>query len=295
MNLFKHMRHVLAAGPKAHASLAATALLTCTALWGPALVFPRAGNALTLFTEDIAPFNYMENGTLRGASFGIISAVLARCGMGTATSDIHVLPWARAVHMTQTTPDALLFSAARTPQRETMFKWVGPVLPVTVGAVVRKDFSAAPRHFEDLAALRIATVRNSAGEQLLVERGLALNALHSTSNPEEAVRMLSTNRVDVIIFNIHTILHTMQQLGIDSSEYTVSLTIARFELFMAFNPDTDDALLARLQNTLDDMRCNNGVPGSSEMARIVAPYARFFPAGTGPQERNCPRKATPAH
>lgn len=270
------------------------ALLAGLAAWTLFLSCPPPSWAFTLLTEDLPPFNYLHDGLPRGPGVDIVTTVLARTGTPVNPGDIRVLPWARAFHQAQGMPDALLFSTARTPEREGLFKWVGPIMRVTVGTIVRKESRMAPRQWSDLRGLRIGTVRNTVGEQLLLEKGVPQESLHSATTPADAVRMLTAGRVDVLAFNIHSTFYMMQQGGIDSAAYSVSMVLERFDLYMAFNPAADDALLARLQSTLDDLRCNGGIPGGSEIARIVRPYAAFFPPGSFPEERNCPRAETPA-
>ncbi len=268
-------------------------LAACLAVWAFCTACPPPAGALTLLTEDLPPFNYMQNGVPRGPGVDIVTQVLHRNGLPVEPGDVRVLPWPRAFNLALNTPDALLFSTARTPEREELFKWVGPVMHVTVGAVVRKNSRVAPRRWRDLQGLRVGTVRNTVGEQLLLEQGVPSALLHSVTTPADAVRMLAAGRVDVLAFNIHSTLYMMEQGNIDSSEYTMSMVLQKFGLYMAFNRATDDALVARLQSTLDAMRCNGGVPGSSDLARIARPYASFFSPDSFPEERNCPRTKPP--
>lgn len=250
---------------------------------------PRPASALTLLTEDLPPFNFVQDNAPRGPGVDIVLEVLRRNGLAPSPEDIRVLPWPRAFHLALNTPDALLFCTARTPERENLFKWVGPVMRVTVGTVARKNNRLFPRQWRDLQGLRVGAVRNTVGEQLLIEQGVPSAMLHAATTPGDAVRMLAAGRVDVLAFNIHSTLYLMEQGNIDSTEYTVSMVLQKLDLYMAFNHDVDDALLRRLQSTLDAMRCNGGTPGASEFSRMMQPYSPYFPPGSFPEERNCTR------
>lgn len=276
-------------GTRAHVLRACLVVLTLCAVLGNSVVCPRPASALTLLTEDLPPFNFVQDNAPRGPGVDIVMEVLRRNGLAPSSEDIRVLPWPRAYHLALNTPDALLFCTARTPEREKQFKWVGPIMRVTVGTVVRKDSRLSPRQWRDLQGLRVGTVRNTVGEQLLIEQGVPSAMLHSATTPGDAVRMLAAGRVDVLAFNIHSTLYMMKQGNIDSAEYTVSMVLQKLDLYMAFNTDVDDALLHRLQSTLDAMRCNGGSPGTSDFSRMVQPYSPYFPPGSFPEERNCPR------
>jgi polar amino acid transport system substrate-binding protein len=43
------------------------------------------------------------------------------------TAPIRLTAWENAYNMARLHPDVVLFSAERTPERETLFHWVGPV------------------------------------------------------------------------------------------------------------------------------------------------------------------------
>ncbi|WP_245590690.1 substrate-binding periplasmic protein [Nitratidesulfovibrio termitidis] len=270
------------------AMLSLRAVLCVWAVLCVCIVCPPPADAFTLLTEDLPPFNFVQDNAARGPGVDIVMEVLRRNGLGASPGDIRVLPWPRAFQLALNTPDALLFCAARTPEREKLFKWVGPVMRVTVGTVVRKNSRLSPRKWRDLQGLRVGTVRNTVGEQLLIEQGVPSAMLHAATTPGDAVRMLVAGRVDVLAFNIHSTLYMMEQGNIDSAEYTVSMVLQKLDLYMAFNPDVDSALLDRLQSTLDALRCNGGSPGASDFARMVQPYSPYFPSGSFPEERNCP-------
>ncbi len=250
---------------------------------------PFPAKALTLLTEDLPPFNYLHDNAVRGPGVDIVTEVLRSNGLTVPPDAIRVLPWPRAFHLAQNTPDSLLFCTARTPDREQLFRWVGPVMHVSVGVVVRKGNRVVPRQWGDLQGMRVGTVRNTMGEQLLLDKGLSPSLLHAASSPVDAVRMLDAGRVDALVFNIHSMRYIMEQANIDSTQYVVSMNIQKFDLYMAFNPAVDATLLHDLQATLDAMRCNGGVPGTSVLARIVQQYTPYFRHDSFPEERNCPR------
>lgn len=281
-------------GIRARVLRACLVALALCAVSSTGVVCPLPASALTLLTEDLPPFNFVQDNAPRGPGVDIVLEVLRRNGLDPSPEAIRVLPWPRAYHLALNTSDALLFCTARTPEREKLFKWVGPIMRVTVGTVVRKDSRLSPRQWRDLQGLRVGTVRNTVGEQLLIEQGVPTAMLHAATTPSDAVRMLAAGRVDVLAFNIHSTLYMMEQGNIDSAEFAVSMVLQKLDLYMAFNPGIDDTLPRRLQSTLDAMRCNGGSTGSSDFARLVQPYSPYFPPGSFPEERNCPRAGTNA-
>ena len=47
------------------------------------------------------------------------------------------VPWARGYRMATTQPDVGLFVTVRTPERETLFRWVGPIISTSTTLYAR--------------------------------------------------------------------------------------------------------------------------------------------------------------
>ncbi|MGL6041304.1 MAG: substrate-binding periplasmic protein, partial [Deefgea sp.] len=79
---------------------------------------------LPAFTENLPPLNYEENGIAQGYSVELLQAIANEAGM---KINIQVMPWARAYQTALVTPNALLFTLVRNPERENLFLWIGPI------------------------------------------------------------------------------------------------------------------------------------------------------------------------
>jgi len=80
--------------------------------------------ALNLVTEIFPPFQFEENGKLKGVSVDIVKAIQQKIN---DNSKIKVYPWNRAYKLTLKKPNYALFSTLRTKERENKFKWIGPL------------------------------------------------------------------------------------------------------------------------------------------------------------------------
>jgi len=74
--------------------------------------------------------------------------------------------------MVQNVPGSLLFSTARTSQREKLFKWVGPITDLTIGLVSLKTKNIKLQSIKDADKYRIGTIRDGSPEQLVLEAGI---------------------------------------------------------------------------------------------------------------------------
>lgn len=104
------------------------------AVWGFVLAllsFHAPGAAaetpfLQLTTEQLAPLNMSDdNGkTIRGVAADKVHELTRRSGI---ESSMQLMSWNRAIELAKRQSDTCVFAAARTPEREANFKWVGPI------------------------------------------------------------------------------------------------------------------------------------------------------------------------
>jgi polar amino acid transport system substrate-binding protein len=84
---------------------------------------PPAAPYLSITTESSPPSSMLENGRVVGIATDKIRVVMERAGV---THDIMLLPWKRAYAAALQQANGCVYSATRTPEREALFKWIGP-------------------------------------------------------------------------------------------------------------------------------------------------------------------------
>ena len=73
---------------------------------------------INVVTENSFPYQYLENFSIEGPASRLVKRVLEEAGFEYSQT---VLPWARAYKYAQTAPNTLIYSIARTPERENNF------------------------------------------------------------------------------------------------------------------------------------------------------------------------------
>ena len=220
-----------------------------------ALLPARGGAAdLQVMTEENAPFNFTEGGVLKGIGVDLLAAAMREAGRTFDPAAIRVVPWARAYDTVRETPDTMLFSMARTAEREPLFAWVGPILQVQIGVLALRERRIAIASAADLASYRIATVRDGAPEQLLLAAGVPESALDRGPGIEANLRKLLAGRVDLVAFNVPGALYTLHRMGNDPAACSVVHVLKENSLHYAFNRASDPALLRDLQAALGRLR-----------------------------------------
>ncbi|MFP5221067.1 MAG: substrate-binding periplasmic protein [Acidobacteriota bacterium] len=223
---------------------------------------------LTILTEEFPPYNYTEDGHLRGISTDILLLMLAEAGMDIPVESFQVLPWSRGYNDVLSRPNTLLFSVTRTAERETLFKWIGPIAPNRNVLLARKDRDMDIRDFSQVMHLRIGAIRDDAGEQLLVARGYPLKWIDVTSDARSNILKLETGRIDLFAYPETVFKWLMAQSRKNADEYETVFVLHEGHLYFAVNRDTPDETVRKLQEALDALK------ESGKVQDIIEGYLR---------------------
>jgi polar amino acid transport system substrate-binding protein len=206
--------------------------------------------SLKIYTENSPPANYVAGGKLRGLAVEIVREILQRLNM---KEEIEVVPWARGYTLALNQPNVALFSTTRLPQRETLFKWVGPIYAQTWGFYGKKDSGITIRSLDDARNVaRIGTYHKDAKEQYLQSKGFGnlVSANRNLSN----IRHLLNGQIDLWVSSDFNMPYLAQQAGIDPAELELVFAFLQVQNYIAFSAQTDDSLIHRWQRALDSIK-----------------------------------------
>jgi len=230
-----------------------------------------AEQKINMMTEDIPPFNFLKDGVVQGISTDILLLMLEKAGYPADRSAIKILPWARAYQTVQEEPGSMLYSMAKTEEREKLFKWVGPIQEVNIGLVALKSRKIVISKLEDAKKYKIGTIRENATEQFLIKAGFDETSLDRIANAELNIKKLQAGRVDMLAFNIPTTYYMMLQMGLSLKDYEVVHSLKKVSFNFAFHKDTDDKLIEKLNSILLELKKPDAA-GESPYNRIVKKY-----------------------
>ncbi len=219
------------------------------------LLFPKscfAAESLSILTEEYPPFNFTQEGKLTGITTQVVQEITRRLGIG---DNIEVVPWARGYERLSTEANVVLFSTARTPERESLFHWVGPIYSVRLGFYAKKADSL---HIDSLETAKrmeaIATYRADIGEQTL--EALGFTNLDSSNSPQSCVRKLISGRVNLWFFDNIGAPKVAREAGIDPNEIEEVFTYKQNSSYIAFSKQTPLATVQQWQKTLDEIKAD---------------------------------------
>lgn len=222
-------------------------------------------------TEQYPPYSYEENGEVVGIVTEIVQAMSEKAGL---TITIKLYPWARAYDTALNTPDALIFSIFRTPEREDLFYWIGPVVPrIELGLYKLKERSELRlSSLEDAKQYKISVVRDSIVHEYLLKHGFAPDKnIDVQANPDTCMKLLFAKRVDFLFGEEFENAVEIKALGFapDSLEEALRLSELNAEFYVAVSKQTPEETVQRLRQAFEEIQADGTITAILEKYRAI--------------------------
>jgi len=217
------------------------------ARWLPAEIPP---GIFQLVTEEYPPVTFMKNGRPSGFVTDMVREIAARQGI---PDNIRLTSWKNAYRMALLHPKVLLFSAERTPEREDLFRWVGPVGRNSAILYAKQGSGIRINSLEEAKKVAaIATTTNWFTEQHLKREGF--KNLFSSPDPRSNVRQLINGEVQLSVFTDITIPEIVSQAGYNMQDLEPVFTVGQTYFYIAISKDTPAGVVQAWQSTLDRLK-----------------------------------------
>lgn len=229
------------------------------AAWVSACALAQANpNRLVLTTEEYPPYNMSgPGGSVSGISTDIVRQLLGAAGF---EYEISVYPWARAIELARSQANTCVYSMSRTPEREALYRWVGPLV-FNDWALFARTGSSRPQSLEALKTLRIGSYEGDAIVGYLQSRGHRVDvAPNDDLNP----RKLLAGRIDFWATGRLIGQYRLKQQGVDGLEPVLNFN--RTEMYLACHVQLPDAQVQLLNQTL------RALEKSGAIKKIYASY-----------------------
>ena len=209
---------------------------------------------LVLLTENFPPYNMAKNGknfaqgeNIEGIAVDIVRETFQRAGIPYSLT--LRFPWERVYKLALENPGYGAFVMARLPEREHLFKWVGPIGPDDGVMLAKADSNSVLTSLEEARQYKIGAYKGDAIALTLAKQGLApLVVLRDQDNAQK----LLTGQIDLWATGDPAGRYLARQIGVTGLK-----TVLRFnsaELYLALNRQVSDETVARLQAALDQLR-----------------------------------------
>ncbi|MEF2231931.1 MAG: transporter substrate-binding domain-containing protein [Pseudodesulfovibrio sp.] len=199
------------------------------------------------------PLVYEADGDVRGVAPDVVRAIQAELG---DTNPLVVMPWLRAYELTRKGTRQALFAIVRIPEREALFKWVGPVFSEGDYFFQKRGGGLSIKTLEDARNVaRIAVRRDGYTHQALKAAGFT--NLDVGPSYDSSYRKLVEGRVELVLMGERTYYYMVKSAGLDPDDFEpTEYQFAESSAWLAFSRDIPDETIARWQQALDKLKAN---------------------------------------
>lgn len=216
----------------------------------------KDSEAFIVYTESWAPYNYEFERQVVGISTDTVREMFEAAKLD---YEILLVPWARGYQAAQKQSNAFLYMTKRTPEREVLFNWVGPLEDARLSLyrlATRNDLSI--KDIAELKNFRVGVERDGSSHEKLKQMGYEVEKnMFPVASFSQLLGMLFKQRIDFVISEDTSLLFQMKLTGYRNKDVVRELEFAsNGEFYLAVNKSIDAKILATLQSHLDEIKKN---------------------------------------
>lgn len=237
-----------------------------------ALSGPAIAQELTIYVDNWPPYNFNENNKIVGISTELVEAALEDTNI---KYDITMLPFKRALYTVQNTPNTMLFTVARIPQRDDMFAWIGPLHTRRLCLYkLKKRSDIQIQKIEDIQKYHIGALLGGSVEQFFIANGFSTDNYLLVNSSDHLLKILFNKRVDLIPGDPIDLAYQVKNSANDFSELEIAYFLSEEGgYYMAANKDTPHEIIEEIQTSLDTVLAT----GLKE--RLIKKYMDYVGSG----------------
>ncbi|MFV8257383.1 substrate-binding periplasmic protein [Bdellovibrio bacteriovorus] len=197
-------------------------------------------------TEDYPPYNYYNSKTkaIVGLATNKVRRAMEKSGV---EYQIRLYPWLRAYNRALSAPRHCVYSTARTPDREALFHWIGPLVTVEWALFAKKGTPAASiQKLEEARQFVIGGLEGDASLSELKRQGFKTESVVTNwLNKDKLVGQRIQLWIDDPVY-----IDFEKQKGTEFFDYVKVVKIASVDLYLACNIKTPSAEIELLKKSV---------------------------------------------
>ncbi len=208
---------------------------------------------------EASAFTHQKNGgKVGGPASEIVETTLQRAGL--TDYSVSLYPWARAYDMALQEPNVLIYLIARTPARETQFKWAGEFMRIEYHFYkLRDQAQVVVRTLQDAKHYSIGVMRDDVRHEYLQSQGFT-KLVVSAQNSDNFKKLIN-RQVQLVPMPERDAQQLCEEAHFDCAglEKVHTLDALAVGLYMAFSKSTSDEVVARTRAAFNKLKSDGSV------------------------------------
>lgn len=210
-----------------------------------------AAQTLSIYFEDNKPLQFLDaDGRPAGFSVDVVREIQRRVNNKDA---LQLVPWARGLNRLGATTNALLFSMARTVDRENLYQWIGPIFENSYAFYAKANSRLFISDIEDARKVEsIGVYRGDVRDQVLT--ALEFTNLDRANTNLSNVKKLMAGRIALFAGSPTNMQTLAEQAGYQLDDFRLMYVFMQKQLYIAASPGMDANEVARWNDALVQMK-----------------------------------------
>lgn len=209
---------------------------------------------IDVYTEILPPFQLIESEKVTGIATEKVKQLLDEVFL---SYELHVVPWPRAFNIVKTTPNTLIYSMNRTPEREPYFQWIGVVAQISNSFISLTSSNLKIDQLEEAKAYVTAVVRDGYAHSTLLEQGFVKDEnMYVVATLEQQISLILKGKIDFLFTDIQTVRHALNLQNRNPELVRVSYSQPNWtrDLYLAANINTNPKIVKLLNTQFDQFQ-----------------------------------------
>jgi len=222
---------------------------------------------LTLLTDENPPFSFQDGKNVAGVATEVVREMAKRAGVDIS---ITVADLSESYSSTQAATDTCLYALARAPDREALFKWVGPLVSNKWAVFGKADFNEPVRSLYEMKKFRIAAESFDGRIDYLRQNGfngILQDDVDTRNPPRLFLKKEDANYADLWLTGIYSAKKRAAAAKVP--ELKLVYTLRDIPLYLACSAVTQKALIEKLTTALEAMKKDGSL--AKLQAKLAAP------------------------
>jgi len=220
---------------------------------------------INILTEDMPPISYYDesDSTVKGFGTEVIRLVMEHTKLD---YKIQVLPWARALSNARDNPNTIIYTIARTADREDDFIWLQYLASIDYHFYgLKKNKHTLESKGTNIHQLNVAINRGDAGYEFL--KSSDFTKITSINSNEQLLNLLHRQRVDLIVSH-NLIVYEITKSHAEYKDNIVKLNIPfapPIGFYFAINSKTQKDVIDKIKSGFSQL------VNSGELNKLMKP------------------------